>query len=127
MTDRILPQSEWNKLDGREIARAIPYMRPHDVQIIVVEDGPKIVGAWAVLRVVQLEGVWIDPDYRKRGSVARRLLNRTLEVARSLAPHWAFTGAETPEVADLLTKHLGAVKYPADQYLIPLSEAMSCR
>lgn len=127
MTDRILPQSEWSKLDGTEIGRAIPYMNPNDMFIVVVEDGDRIVATWSALRVVQLEGVWIHPDYRKRVSVVRRLLSRTMAIARSMAPHWAFTGAETPEVADLLTKHLGAVKYPADQYLIPLSEAMSCR
>lgn len=126
MTDRILPQAEWGKLAQTEIGRALPYMRPEDVTICVVEDGDQIVGTWAALRVVQLEGVWIHPDYRKRGSVARRLLNRTLDIARSLAPHWAFTGAETQEVADLLTKHLGAVEYPAKQYLIPLSE-LTCR
>lgn len=122
MTDRILPQAEWGKLAQMEIGRALPYMNPEDVTICVVEDGDQIIGAWAVLRVVQLEGVWIAPEHRKKGRVAAKLLNRTMEVARSLAPHWAYTGAETPEVADLLTKHLGAVKYPVDTYLIPLSE-----
>lgn len=127
MTDRILPEAEWGKLAHTEIGRALPYMKPEDVQIIVVEDGDRIVGTWAVLRVVQLEGVWIDEQYRKSGSVARRLLRRTLDVARKLTPYWAYTGAETQEVADLLTKHLDAKKYPCETYLVPLAELPVCR
>jgi hypothetical protein len=117
---RILPRDEWALLDGTDIAKALPYHNPEDVQVVVVERESQIVGAWAVLRVVQLEGVWIAPEYRKKGSVAKRLLDRTMAVARSLAPHFVFTGAQDAEVAHLLTKHLNAVKLPMDSYVIPL-------
>ena len=122
MTTRVLPQAEWPKLAGTDIAEALPYHKPDDVQVIVVEDGERIVGAWAVLRVVQLEGVWIAPEYRKRGTVARRLLVATLAVARTLAPYFAFTGAQTTEVAHLLEKHLKAARLPMEPYVIPLGE-----
>jgi len=127
VTDRILPQEEWERLDGTEIAEALPYLKPSDVQIVVVEDGERIVAAWAVLRPVQLEGVWIAEDYRKRGMVAGRLLAATMAVARATGAQWAYTGATTQEVANLLTKHLDAVKYPADTYLVPLTENVPCR
>ena len=123
MTTRVLDRAEWPRLDGTDIAKALPYHEARDVQVVVVEDEGRIVGAWAVLRVVQLEGVWIAPEYRKKGSVAKRLLAGTLRVARTLAPYFAFTGAETPEVARLLTKHLGAIKMPMDAYVVPLHKS----
>lgn len=126
MTSRILPQAEWVRLHETEIPQALPYLNPDDVQVVVVEDGDRIVGAWAVLRVVQLEGVWIAPEYRKRGTVAGRLLKATLAVAKTLAPCWAMSGAQTPDVARLLTKHLGALRLPMDTYVIPLGE-LPCR
>jgi hypothetical protein len=126
MMTRELPQHEWTRLAGTDIAEALPFHNPEDVHVIVVEDGDKIVGAWAVLRVVQLEGVWIDPAYRKRGTVAGRLLNATMRVAKSLAPCMAFTGSTSEDVSELLTTHLGAVRLPMDPYVIPLG-AFPCR
>lgn len=122
MTTRILPQAEWSRLSETEIPQALPYLNPDDVRIVVVEDGDRIVGAWAVLRQVYLEGVWIAPEYRKRGTVAGRLLTRTLAVARQWAPTWAMTGATTKDVAGLLVKHLRACRLPQDTYVIPLRE-----
>lgn len=120
MVTRLLPSDEWKRLDGSEIAKALPYHNPEDVQIVVVEDAGEIVGTWAILKVPQLEGVWIDPRYRKRGSVAKRLLDRTLAVARTHAPFFAFTGSQTEDVSRLLEKHLGAKKLEMDAYVIPL-------
>lgn len=126
MTTRELPAHEWSRLTETEIPAVLPYMDPRDVRIMVVEDGDRIVGAWAVLRVVQLEGVWIAPEYRTRVSVARRLLIGTLDLARQVAPlaQWVYTGADTPAVARLLTKHLGALKLPYDAYLVPIRERL---
>jgi hypothetical protein len=111
-------------LDGSDIASALPYHRPEDVNVIVVEDEGRIVAQWAVLRVVQLEGVWIDPAYRKT-TVAGRLLKATMTVARSFAPYMAFTGSTSDDVTDLLTDHLGAVRLPMEPYVIPLG-AIPC-
>ena len=122
MTTRILPQVEWPKLAGTDISIALPFHRPEDVQIVVVEDSDQIVGAWAVLRVVQLEGVWIAPGYRKRVSVARQLMAKTFEVARRLAPCLAFTGSTSDDISALLVKHLGAKALPMEPFVIPLGE-----
>lgn len=122
MTTRILPREEYHKLHETEIPAVLPYTRPEDIQVVVVEREGRVVAAWAVQRVVQLEGVWIAPEYRKRGTAAGRLLKATMAVARQWAPHWAFTGAQTEEVAGLLTKHLGAVRLPMESYIVPMGE-----
>jgi GNAT superfamily N-acetyltransferase len=119
MTTRTLPRDEWPRLAGTDLAKALDFIRPEDAQILVVEDAGRIVGAWSVLRVTHLEGVWIDPAYRKRGSVAKRLLAATLTAARQWGA-WAMTGAQTPDVAQLLTKHLRAVHVPMETYVVPV-------
>lgn len=127
MNVRELPQEEWGKLDGSDIGTAIPYHNPEDIRVIVVEDGDRIVGQWAVLTVPQLEGVWIHPDYRKRGRVAALLLEKTFDVAREQAPYMAFTGSQSQEISSLLTRHLGALKLEQETYIVPLSESLPCR
>lgn len=127
MEARILPPSEWTRLDGTDIAKAIPYHHAEDITVVVVEDDGEIVATWAVLRVVQMEGVWIRPDHRKRGRAAVKLLDKTFEVAQSLAPYMAFTGSQSEEVSHLLTKHLGALKLEQETFVIPLSEHVPCR
>lgn len=122
MTTRVLPPEEWARLGDTDLARYLPLFEPADVRVVVVERDGRIVAAWGVLHVVHLEGVWIAPEYRRRGTVAARLLAATLRVARDWAPRWAFTGADTKDVAALLTKHLGAVRVPMDTYLVPMEE-----
>jgi GNAT superfamily N-acetyltransferase len=126
VTSRILPLAEWGRLGETELPKVLPYVKPEDAQIVVVEDDGRIVGCWAVLRIVHLEGVWIAPAYRGRGSVARRLLAKTLETARAWAGSWAMTGADTDEVRRLIEQHLHGVKVPMDTYLVPM-EGTSCR
>lgn len=125
MTTRILPPEEWVRLAETDIPSILPYTRAEDVQIVVVEDKDRIVGAWAVLRVVHLEGVWIAPEYRKRGTVAARLLAATMKVARQWAGRWAMTAAETDDIRRLIEKHLGGVRVPGDIYVVPMEE--TCR
>lgn len=117
MTSRLLPREEWHRLTDTDIPSIVPYA--DDAQVVVVERGDRIVGAWAVLRVVHLEGVWIAPEYRGRGTVAARLLRAGLDAARSWG-RWAFTGSQTPEVARLITRHLRGVRIPMDTYAISL-------
>ena len=120
MRSRILPPEEWSRLNETDLHTVLPWVKPEDAQIVVVEDGDQIVGCWAVLRIVHLEGVWIAPAYRGRGAVARRLLAKTLETARTWAGAWAMTGADTDEVRGLIERHLHGVKVPFDQFVIPM-------
>lgn len=127
MIVRVLPREEWGRLDGTDIAVAIPYHNADDITVIVVENDGQIVGTWAVLRVVQLEGVWIHPDHRKRGRVAAKLLKKTFEVAQDLAPFMAFTGSVSDDVTRLLEKHLDARELKQKTFVVPLAELEPCR
>lgn len=108
MTSRVLPVAEWPRLAGTELESVWPTL-PHtsDVQIVVVEDAAgAIVGCWAALRVIHVEGVWIAPAYRQRTSVARRLwrtMGRTIATAFGAGGAW--TGAGSADIAALLTRH----------------------
>lgn len=122
---RVLPPEEWFKVSHTDMHNVLPYVEPQDLHIVVVEDGARIVGVWGVMRIVHLEGVWIDPEYRGRGSVARRLLRATLQVAKQIAPRWVMTAADNDGVRRLITKHLGGVHVPGDSYIVSMENV--CR
>lgn len=126
MTTRILPREEWARLAGLGVDAMLPLMPPDDVQIVVVEHHGRIVACWSVLRIVHLEGVWIDPAFRGRPSIARRLLTATLDAARSWGTRWAMTGATDDGVRRLLERHLSATKVPMDTYTVPLYGKTPC-
>lgn len=121
MTSRILPPAEWSKLHETQLPTILPHVEPDDAQIVVVEDGDRIVGSWAVLRITHLEGLWIHPEYRGRVSVARRLLISTLKVARQWAPKWVMTGSDQEPVRRMLER-FGALKVPMDTYVMPVED-----
>ena len=117
---RILEPTEWARVPT-DLQALLPHVIPGDAQVVVVEDDGRIVASWAVLRVVHLEGLWIDPAYRGRVSVARRLYEATLSAARRWTSGWAMTGAATDDVRALLNT-AGAQKLPMDTYVLPLGD-----
>lgn len=122
MTARVLPEAEWHRLPAACGVLAMrPFVRDGLMRVIVAEDGGRIVGTWAVLMVPHLEGVWIDPAYRKRVSVVRRLVTMTFAVARAWGA-WAWTGAVDPTVRALLVDHLKAQAVPGESFIVPLGE-----
>ena len=100
-------------------AQVLRHVKPDDTQIVVVEQHGQIIGCWGVMRVVHLEGLWIDPAFRGRVSVARRLYQATLAVARKFTTGWAMTGAQTDDVRRMLTR-IGAEQIPMDVFVMPL-------
>lgn len=127
MTSRTLPREEWGRLTETDIPTVVPFVQPGEMEVIVVEDGDQIVGAWAIWRVVHLEGLWIAPAYRGKSSVARRLLAATLTAVRRWTPQWVMTMAATPEVKRLLTQHVGAVQVPGETFVFPIQESSRCQ
>jgi len=125
MTTRILDATEWARVPT-DLHALLPHVIPGDAQVVVVEDAGRIVASWAVLRVVHLEGLWIDPAYRGRAGVARRLYEATLTAARRWTSGWAMTGAATDDVRALLD-HAGAQKLPMDTYVMPLRDREASR
>lgn len=123
MTTRVLPPSEYGRLDGLDVAEFLPLAADEDRRVVVVEDGERIVGVWGVFRCVHLEGVWIAPEYRARPRVVASLLHATLDVAKEWAP-WAFTGAASDPIRRLIEK-LGGQRVPMDLYAIPVREGAS--
>lgn len=121
MTTRSLQPSEWHRL-STDYAAVLPHVQPSDVEIVVVEDGDRIVASWAVMRIVHLEGLWIDPDYRGRVSVARRLYRATMAAVQRWTTGWAMTGADTDTVRAMLAT-VGAVHVPMDVYVMPIKGA----
>lgn len=116
-TTRILPTEEFDRLPTRELADLRRYVPSDAMQVVIVEDGARIVGAWAVVTMVHLEGVWIDPAYRHKSGVVRALLQRTFHVASALAK-WAITGSTDPYVTRLITKHLHGVPVRAESFIV---------
>jgi hypothetical protein len=127
MTTRILPPDEWSRLAHTEAGPALAYLDPAESRIVVVEDSDRIVGCWAVLRLVHVEGLWIDPAYRKGSSVARRLFQATWRIVRAWAPRWVMTAAVTDDVKALLREHVGAVAIPGEMFVVAVNGAETCR
>lgn len=116
---RVLPPEEWPKLAGLEIAALLPWLVPEDTRVLVVEDNDAIVGVWAATRVVHLEGVWIDPAYRRQVPVVRRLLRGAWSVAKAWGAKACWTGAQTDEVRALIQK-LHGQELAMTAYVVPV-------
>lgn len=127
MTSRILPQSEWHKLAHTDFPQLLPYIGPEDIDIVVIEDGDRIVGCWGVMPMIHLEGVWIAPEYRGKGSVARRLVRSTWAEIKRRAPRWVMTAAADDTVRSLITKHFSGLRIPGEAYLIPMHGEKRCQ
>src|SRR3970282_1303990 len=49
-TRRILPAAEWDRIADRDLAALVPLLPPEDVQIVVVEQGDRLVGCCGAQR-----------------------------------------------------------------------------
>ena len=117
---RTLPPHEWPRLRGTELETLWEKLRPHDTKVVVVERDGAIVGAWAVTRMVHVEGLWIAPECRRRApGIARRLLAAMHVAARSFGATFVWTGAETDDVKTLIEKQ-GGCKVPWTSYVLPV-------
>jgi hypothetical protein len=108
MTTRLLPREDWCRLVGTELEPVWPVLPP-DAQVLIVEDQGAIVACWALYRLVHLEGCWIHPDHRGKGSVARRLLAGMRRTAQAMGARAVNTASVQADVSAMLTK-LGAVR-----------------
>lgn len=116
---RVLPHEDWSKLDHTELATVWRDLHPAYCQVLVVEDGERIIGCWALLNMWHVEGLWIDPAYRNTGIVARRLLHgmRTLTDQHGAAQ--VITTSVSPDVTDYLQR-LGATPFPGQSFVLKL-------
>ncbi len=118
MTTRILPKAEWPRLVGTEAEQVWPVI-PEASQIVVVEDGEKIVGCHLLIPYWHLECLWIDAKSRGNGGVARKLWRAVQNAAIALGAKSVLTAAIDDRVRGLLS-HVGAVRLPGDHYVVPM-------
>lgn len=119
MNARILPVEEWDRLEGGEAGDARHAFNPDETQVIVVEDGDRIVGTWAVMRVVHVECLWVAPEHRGAFGVAKRLLKAMRDVAGAWGARYVLTGSISPHVTDLI-RRFGGIPAPYETFILPL-------
>lgn len=106
LSTRVLPVAEYPRLAGTELENVWPHL-PETAQVLVIEDAGVIVGCWAVLTCVHVEGLWIAPSHRKQGRVARRLLSAMRSAADDHGVTSVLTAATSPEVRALIERFGG--------------------
>lgn len=119
-TVRQLPPAEWDRLLGLPFARAgLP--NPDLTAIFVAEDAAgAIVGIWAAMTAVHLDGLWIDPAHRDT-TIAGRLLRTMKAFLTEKQIPVSFTVISDPAVMVLAHKG-GFTRYPGDLWVLNLPE-----
>lgn len=125
MTTRILPKDQYGKLVGTELEGAIDLL-PSDAEVLVVEDGAEVVGCWAAIPHLHVEGLWVHPDRRGKMGVTRRLWTAMMEWAALNGRQTVLTGCNSDVIARLLA-HAGAVQLPGTTYAIRVERTDSCQ
>ena len=120
MTVRVLPRDEWGKLT--EVINIGPACREGDAQVLVVEDGKRIVATLGVFRIAHFEGLWIDPEYRGNPGLARKLMKAGVTAAKQWTDEFVW-GASGSHHTDDLFERAGGVNAPISTYIIPLGGA----
>lgn len=117
MIARVLPESEWHRLDEQgDIPPLFAALLPKHTEVIVVEDGDRIVGRMMVMRLTHLEGAWIQQEHRNAGVVGS-LLRQSIESSKEWSDKWVIGGAQDDRMRDILER-LGGVKMPCEFYAL---------
>jgi hypothetical protein len=116
LTTRVLPVSEWPKLDATYLAPVWRAVDPAYFSVLVVEDGDQIVGTWARQLMVHVEGLWIHEDHRLSGDVFRALEVGMADLLHQIGASTALTEAGSDQIARFLVRR-DAVPVPT--YRIP--------
>lgn len=119
MTSRTLEITEWDRLD-ESLDPILMGLRPGASRVLVVEDDGVIVGRLLLFPVLHAECLWIAPEYRKKPSVLRRLLNSMKSGAQSLGFDRVW-GASDSEAMTKILAHpkLGGIPIPALSVVLP--------
>lgn len=119
MNSRILPRSEWAKLDVKgsdSIGTTVP---PAESHVVVVEEAGEILATVTVVRIVHFEDLWINPKYKGNPGMIRSLLNRAKSVAKLWTDKWVWGASETDQMTDYL-KRFGGVQIGVQSFIIPI-------
>jgi GNAT superfamily N-acetyltransferase len=116
MTTRILPQSEWAKLQETEAGAVWRLLDPLKTRIVVMEDQGVIVGCHVLTFVLHAECFWVHPAYRGAG-IAQRLWKAVQAVAQTLGAKTIATAACDDRLGRVLER-MHAVKLPGDHFVL---------
>lgn len=122
MISRLLPQSEWARLQTTSVGDLWQQLDPAFASVLVVEDEDRLLGACVVLTVLHPECFWVADDHRHSGRVAWRLWEGIQAMARGFKMRTVAGAAISDEMRDLL-QHLGAERLPGDHYVLPVKES----
>ena len=113
---RVLPVEEWDRLRDLPFAtNGLP--DPAFSQVIVTETTEgQIVGLWAMLTAVHLDGLWTDSAHRGT-VVAGQLLATMKDQLAALGITVSFTVISDPQVMVLAHK-AGFTRYPGDLWIL---------
>jgi hypothetical protein len=120
-TVRILPREEYPRLADLPFAsRGLP--DPDRTIILVAEDDAgTIVGLWAAMTAIHLDGLWVEPSYRKHSRVAVQLLRGMKALLQRHGLIQSFTYVESAEVLMLALK-AGFTRLPGDLLILDLPQ-----
>jgi Acetyltransferase (GNAT) family len=125
MTCRLLGHGEYGRLAGSTLGPVLS-MLPPAAQVIVVEEGDRIIGHLAVVPLWHTDGLWIAPEHRTRGRVFRLLAQGLGRLAANLGITTVIPGSESAEM-DRILDGLSAVPFPARQFTLNVQECGPCR
>jgi hypothetical protein len=119
VTLRLLPRSEWPaKLVGTELEATWPVL-PDNAQVIVVEDGDRVLGCWSIYQQTHVEGLTLLPG--AGAGVARKLLFGMMNVALAMGAATVQTAAVDQRVVELLEK-ANAVELPGRHFVMRIKD-----
>lgn len=123
MVSRILPVREWSKVTDPETVALLPALFDHQehVTILVVEDGEKVVSSWVMIQVPQLEGIYVDPDYRGQSAVVFKMLALMKRTARAKGFLRVTTTSVNQEIG-AMCKAIGGEQLPGSHWVLPVGE-----
>lgn len=110
MTTRILPPQEWCRLNPANMKLPAIDRAAIDGDVVVVEDHGEIIGCWSVMTCVHVEGIWIDPRYRRKVAVGRRLWNAMRTIVKQRGASGALMCAVTEESRQRIESKLHGIE-----------------
>jgi hypothetical protein len=126
MTTRELPRGEWHRLETTELGPALAYL-PDDTKVMVVEHHGDLVGCWAVIPYLHVEGLWIHPAHRSLGRALLALAHATrTELEHRGARVVLTTCLDGDKVVRGLLERQDALELPGRSFVMR-TEKIGCR
>lgn len=118
MTTRLLPSAEWPRLAGTLLDPAWQGFNLNDRVVVTENAAGEIVGCFALMQVWHLEGAWIDPRYRGKVSVGRRLYKAARDLCRAQQVREVYMMARSERASQLCRKLGDALHLACDHFLV---------